>query len=387
LTAISGSRRFLIAISVLAAAVVFAAAAPQERYCPPGTITTIAGTGGGVYQGPGQYPGDGGPALDARISEPCDLLLMPGGRLLIADRDAHRIRQVDLGTDIITTVAGTGREGYSGDGGPATKADLKYPMGLALAPDGGFYIADNGNHRIRRVSAEGIITTIAGDGWTNETFRGRFAGDGGPAIRASLYSPQGLAVGPDGSLYVADRGNRRIRKIAPDGMITTVAGSGDISPLKDNGLATESGLNQPMRVALGPDGSLYIADASHDRIRKVDLQTGVITTVAGGGRYGEPGDGGPATAAYINLPCGLAVDANGNLYIADCGDSRVRKVDREGKISTVAGNGTRAFAGDEGLATEANLSAPSAVAVDADGSLYIADGADRRIRLVCGKHR
>ncbi|MGH8584547.1 MAG: RHS repeat-associated core domain-containing protein [Gammaproteobacteria bacterium] len=279
----------------------------------------------------------------------------------------------------MTTVAGSALGGFSGDGGPATAAALGGLPGLALGPDGSLYIADAGNHRIRRVGPNGIITTVAGTGATG------FSGDGGPATAASLSGPFGLALSLDGSLYIADQFHHRIRRVGPDGIITTVAGTGAIGISGDGGPATAAALNSPFGVALGPDGSLYIADGGNNRIRRVGPD-GIITTVAGMGFFGFSGDGGPATAAALYLPLGLALGLDGSLYIADTGNNRIRRVGPDGIITTVAGTGrfggTGGFSGDGGPATAAVLNMPSGVALGPDGSLYIADSDNRRIRKV-----
>jgi RHS repeat-associated protein len=288
--------------------------------------------------------------------------------------------------DIIETVAGTGDYGYSGDGGPATAAGLASPRGIALGPDGSLYIADLANHRIRRVGPDGIITTVAGTGSSG------YSGDGGPATAARLNYPFGIALGPDGSLYIADTYNKRIRRVGPDGIITTVAGTGVWGYSGDGGPATAAGLASPRGIALGPDGSLYIADLANDRIRRVG-QDGIITTVAGKGGYGYygasgySGDGGPATAARLNYPFGIALGPDGSLYIADHYNHRIRRVGQDGIITTVAGTGSSGYSGDGGLATAAQLYFPYGIAFGPDGSLYIADHGNHRIRRVGRKAR
>jgi len=235
---------------------------------------------------------------------------------------------------------------------------------------GNLYIADSGNNRVRKVS-NGVITTVAGNGVLG------FSGDNGPAISANLGLPSGLVLDPDGSLYIADGGNGRIRKVS-NGVITTVAGNGIGYGLNgDNGPALSANLNGPSGLALDSAGNLYIADSGNSSIRKVS--NGLITTVAGQGRYGFGGDDGPATSAYLTAPTGLAVDSADNLYIAD--DSRVRKISH-GMITTVAGNGTLGFSGDDGPATNAELESPAGIAVDAAGNVYVADPYNSRIRVL-----
>ena len=230
-------------------------------------------------------------------------------------------------TDVIETVAGNGRAEYSGDGGPAVQAALSDPRDVALGPDGSLYIADTSSNRIRKVSPDGIISTIAGDGEEG------YWGDGGPALEASLYFPRGVAVGADGSVYIADYGNNRVRKVDPKGIISTVAGNGQIGQSGDGGRATNASLYHPRGVTVGPDGSIYIADTWNNRIRRVD-PNGTIGTVAGSGREGFSGDGRSATSASLRNPEDVAVAPDGSLYIADRLNNRVRKVCAGGPTPT-----------------------------------------------------
>jgi YD repeat-containing protein len=267
-----------------------------------------------------------------------------------------------------TAMAGNGQPGFSGDGGPATQASLAGIRSIALSPDGSLYIADGFSRRVRRVSPSGIITTVAGNGELN------FSGDGGPATEAAVY-PSGIAVGPDGSLYIADNVNNRIRKVSPSGIITTVAGNGELGFSGNGGPAAQARLFQPHGIALGPDGSFYIAESFY-YIRKVS-PSGIITIAAGSGNPYFLGDGGPATAAGFHS-AGIAVGPDGSLYIADGINRRVRKVSPTGIITTVAGNGEPVFSGDGGPATQAGLGSVVGVAPGPMGSLYIT--ADYRIR-------
>jgi sugar lactone lactonase YvrE len=227
------------------------------------------------------------------------------------------------------------------------------------------------------VSTSGTITTFAGNGTQG------FSGDGGPATSAGLSYPGGVAVDAAGNLYIADTSNHRVRKVSTSGTITTVAGNGTFGFSGDDGPATNATLSYPTEVAVDAVGNLYIADTGNLRVRKVSA-SGTITTVAGNGIYGFSGDGGPATNASLVIPRGVAVDAVGNLYIADYGNSRVRKVSSWGTITTVAGNGSPGFSGDGGPATSAALGYPRGVAVDAAGNLYIADTDNNRVRKVSG---
>jgi uncharacterized protein (TIGR03437 family) len=327
-----------------------------------GVITTAAGTG--MLGG----TGDNGPATSARFNQPQGVAVDSAGNLYIADTGNGFIRKVSNG--VITTVAGSGGPGFSGDNGAATNALLYFPEGVAVDSAGNLYIVDSANQRIRKVS-NGVITTVAGNGTQG------LSGDNGPATSAELNLPEGVAVDVTGNLYIADVGNSRIRKIS-NGVITTVAGNGTQGFRGDNGPATSAQLANPVGVAVDSAGSVYIADRNNHRIRKVS--GGVITTVAGNGTQGFSGDNGPATSAELNYPQGVAVDSAGNVYIADTYNQRVRKVSG-GVITTVAGNGTVGFSGDGGPATSAQL-VPAAVAVDSAGNLYVADSYNNRVRKV-----
>ena len=330
-----------------------------------GTITTIAGTGG--YG----FGGDGGPASQARFHYPAGIAVDVAGNLYIADSGNHRIRKVDA-TGTITTIAG---RTFSGDGGPASQAQLSEPEGVAADRAGNLYISDSNNHRIRKVDFAGTITTIAGTGESG------FSGDGGPASQAQLFYPRGVAVDGLGNLYIADTANHRIRKVDFAGTITTIAGTGRYGFGGDGGPASQAQLREPEGVAVDEAGNLYIADLFNDRIRKVDF-AGTITTIAGTGEYGFGGDGGPASQAQLRHPRGVAVDGLGNLYISDSNNDRIRKVDFAGTITTIAGTGERGFSGDGGPASQAQFFHPRGVAVDGAGNLYIVDQHNNRVRKV-----
>jgi uncharacterized protein (TIGR03437 family) len=328
-----------------------------------GVITTVAGIGTCCFSG------DNGPPASAQVYGPKGVAVDSAGSLYIADSLNNRIRKVSNG--VTTTVAGNGTQGFSGDNGPATSAQLNSPAGVAVDSAGNLYIADTWNNLIRKVSG-GVITTLAGSGASG------FSGDNGPATRAQLANPVGVAVDSDGDLYLADNWNHRVRKVS-NGVITTVAGNAVIGFSGDNGPAASAQLVDPKGVAVDSAGNLYIADGVGSRIRKVS--SGVISTVAGNGTYGLGGDHGPAASAQLWDPTGVVVDSAGNLYIADTGNNCVRKVSN-GVISTVAGNGTPGFSGDNGPATSAQLATPEGVAVDSAGNVYIADSYNDRIRLL-----
>jgi sugar lactone lactonase YvrE len=362
-----------------------------------------------TFAGSGAVPtgaGDGGPATSATMI-PLGVAVDASGNIFVADAGGNRIRKVST-NGIVTTVAGSGMSGlftggFSGDGGPATSARLNNPSGVAVDTSGNLYIADSFNNRIRKVSADGAITTVAGSGNTGFIVGGGFSGDGGPATAATMNYPAGVAVDAAGNLFISDFLNNRIRKVSASGIITTVAGSSAIPGLPvliggfsgDGGPATSAVLDEPYGVALDASGNLFIADSVNNRIRKVSA-SGIITTVAGSGAFGFvgfagtgsfSGDGGPATAATMNNPTGVAVDASGNLYIADSMNHRIRKVSASGVITTVAGSGNigiagGGFSGDGAPAASAMIHDPSDVAVDGSGNLFIADEGNGRVREV-----
>ena len=344
-------------------------------------ITTVAGLPGVFTSG---YSGDGGPATDAELSLPQDVAVAPDGSVYIADYGNRCIRRVSA-DGIITTIAGTGTGGYSGDGGPAIDADIDAQR-LAVGPDGSLYLAEASNQRVRRISPAGIITTVAGNGEID--LEDAHSGEGGPATEAPMGATD-VAVGPAGSLYAADFVHRLVRRVGPDGIMTIVAGTGVAGYSGDGGPATEAQLREPWSVDAGQDGSLYITDLASHCVRKVTPE-GMITTVAGTGTAGFSGDGGPATEAQLKSPFDAAVAADGSLYIADSGNARVRVVRPDGIIVTLAGDGEGLEGdvsdigdlGDDGPATEAQLWGVQAIGLAPDGSLYLAHMPDSRIRRV-----
>ena len=331
------------------------------------TIETIAGNG---VTG---YSGDGGPANEASFSNQTGVAVDHTGNLFIVDTLNLRIRKVDK-EGIITTVAGNGFPGYAGDDGLAIDASLFLPVDISVDSSGNLYIADAGNNCIRKVDTEGIISTVAGNGLSG------FAGDNGPAIEASLSAPTEVSIDEWGNLYIADPGNHRIRKVDLNGIITTVAGNGNGGYDGDGGSAVEASLYNPWGVAVF-DGSIFIADSHNSRIRRVDT-SGIITTVAGNGTFDFTGDDGPACEAALNLPMDIIVDEWGNLYIADPGNHRIRKVDSNGIITTVAGNGTWDFVEDGLPATQSPLDYPGSIALDNGGNLIISDEGGGRVLRV-----
>lgn len=349
-------------------------------------IDTVAGNGTSGYSG------DGGVATEAQLKLPFGIALDDAGDLYIADVGDHRIRKVISSTGVITTIVGNGNACISstdlcGDNGPAITAQLNQVSGIALDDAGNLYIADYLNQRIRKViAATGVITTVAGDGNSCASSTS-LCGDNGPAIAAQLHQPTDVAIDEFGNLYIADTWNFRIRKvIASTGIITTVAGTGTFGASGDGEAATNAQLSTPFGITLDEMGNLYIADFDNHSIRKVISPTGVITTVAGTGVMGYSGDNGPAVSAQLNGPAGVAVDKMGNLYIADHIDHRVRKViSLTGVITTVAGTGVGGYSGDNGLAFMAGLTTPFDVVVDEMENLYISDTGNFRIRKVIHK--
>jgi hypothetical protein len=276
---------------------------------------------------------------------------------------------------LISTLAAHGVPGYSGDHGAAAAAELQHPVAVKVDRQGNVYIADCWNSAVRKVSPAGVITTIAGTGVAG------FGGDNGPATDAQLNHPAGLAIDGSGNVFIADASNNRVRKVSPAGIVTTVAGDGNAGFGGDDGPATGAELSNPVDVALDASGNLFIDDADNNRVRRV-TRAGLIATVAGSGRQGFSGDGGMATEAALDHPSAIALDLAGGLYIADFGNHRVRKVAPDGLIATVAGNGTAGFSGDGGPAIDAALNDPAGVAADAAGNLYLSDGGNDRIRVV-----
>jgi sugar lactone lactonase YvrE len=383
-----------------------------------GTITTYAGTGIAGFSG------DGGPARLAMVDFPLGMTLDPAGEIVFADALNYRVRKIDL-SGKISTIAGNGTAGYSGDGGPATSASLNIPWAVTYDTAGNLYISDNGNAVIRKVSTAGIITTYAGNGTIG------YCGDGGLATTACFDGPKGMVNDPSGNLYVADQGNHRVRIVNSAGLINTVAGNGESGLSGDGGPATSAKIGNPKNVAIA-GGVLYISNAGGSRVRSVRLSNGIITTFIGstagydGGNNpplstemlgpngivplsassmlvadqanarvreltggvvktvagGFIGDGKAATSAALISPQGIAFDTTGNLYLAEFGGNSVRKVDTTGKISTIAGTGVSGYSGDGGPAATAQLYLPQAVIADAGNNLFITDQGNNVIRRV-----
>jgi DNA-binding beta-propeller fold protein YncE len=334
-------------------------------------ITTAVGTGE-----PG-FAGDGGPALAARLNGPFDLGFDPAGNLYFSDTFNHRIRQVDGGTGTITTFAGNGRAGYSGDGGPAVAASLNEPYGIAVDRDGNVYVADRHNHCVRRIDAgSGVITTFAGTGAAG------YSGDGGPAARAEMVEPNGLGLDPaQRRLFIADVAGHRVRVVdLGTGAIATFAGTGEPAHTGDGGPAAGVGIFGARAVKIADDGTVYILERQGSTLRAVDPKTGIIQTVAGTGARGYSGDGGPARLAVFDAPKEFALDPGGDILIVDTESHAIRRIyAANGIIETIVG-GRKGAAGDGGPAAAAGLGRPHGAVVGPDGAIYIGDTENHRIR-------
>jgi hypothetical protein len=342
------------------------AAAGGEDSGPP--ISTFAGTGEAGFSG------DEGAAVAAELNHPYGVAVDSTGTVYFSEYSNHRVRKV-AADGKISTLAGTGEADYGGDDGPAVSARLNYPRGVAVDGEGAVYVADAGNHRVRKVAADGEISTFAGTGVAGA------GGDGGLATAAELDRPYGVAVDGTGAVYIADAGNHRIRKVAADGTISTFAGTGEAGSEGDGAAAESAQLNGPHAVAVDSADVVYIADAENHRVRKVAAD-GTISTFAGTGEADFGGDGGAAEAAQLNHPVAVAVDSAGCVHICDQYNHRVRKVAADGTISTVAGTGEADFGGDDGPAGSAQLNNPFGLALNSVDALYIADHVNNRIRKI-----
>lgn len=335
-------------------------------------ITTIAGNG------TAGFCCDHGPATNAKLHFPNQLCIDRLGNIYISDAFNNRIRKLDVSTGTITTVAGDGTNGFFGDGGPASSSKLWIPDGIAMDTSENIYIADGINNRIRRIDKlTGVITTIAGNGIAGSS------GDGGLAINAELNGPGCLSVDKMGNVYVADYFGNKIRKInTTTGIISAVAGNGTAGYSGDGGIATNAQLSKPGQAFVDTEGNIFFTDAEHSVVRKISSATGIITTIAGNGIAGYSGDGGPAANANLNQPFGLFIDAHNNIFIVEWGNGTIRKVESStGIISTVVGCGIQGFSGDGGPATSAKL-IPEGIIIDSKGTMFIADMDNNRIRMV-----
>jgi len=386
-----------IALAGLAAAALVMA--PAARAASNNIVVTYAGNGQDGYSG------DGGQATAAQIDLPSGVVLDNAANIFVADRDNNRIRKVNAGT-VITTVAGTGARGFSGDNGPSTAAKLKAPTGVAVNGGGVLYIADTGNNRVRKVMG-GVITTVAGNGSAG------YAGDGGPGTQAQLSRPTGLALDGSGNLFIADSGNNVVRELTPAGTISTFAGkawtaksdqtdqatvnqdnnqgnSGDNNGDNNNegekdcqltgnsGPATSAQLCNPTSVTAS-GSTVLISDTGNSQVRKVS--GGIITDFAGTGDAGFSGDGGQATEARVHRPIGVSYDPLGDVYIVDAANFRIRQVTASGVISTFAGTGQPGYSGDNGPAELAKIRPLGGVSADAT-NVFFSDSSNNRVRRI-----
>jgi sugar lactone lactonase YvrE len=330
-----------------------------------GIITTVAGTGVAGFSGDGV-------ATAVALKEPEDIAIS-GGILYFSDQENNRIRQINLGNNALTTLAGTGPSGFGGENVPGASSTLASPMGLAIASDGRIVFAERDAHRVRALGG-GNLTTLAGDGVNS------FGGDGGPGIDATFRLVEGVAQDAAGNLFVSDSGNNRIRKVdGATGIVSTIAGNGTTVFGVDGVPATVVGLDGPSDVVVDAAGNVIFSDTRHHRVRSVGTD-GNIHTVMGNGVEGFSGDGGPAASAQLASPTGLAFDTAGNLYVADFSNHRIRMIDTNGNVQTVAGDGNGGFNGDGLGATATSLFNPTDVAFDAAGNMIIADMRNHRVR-------
>jgi streptogramin lyase len=357
--------RFFVCLFSLAAGVSLQAA---------GTIKTIAGNGTAGSSG------DGGPAAAATLNNPFGIARGPDGALYVCEFSGHVVRRID-DKGVITTIAGSGTPGYSGDGGPAVKAQLNQPHEIRFGPDGALYISDMSTQTIRRVDMKsGVISTFAGTG------KPGFSGDGGSATAAQFKDPISIQFGPGGKLFVCDIGNNRIRAIdLKTGIINTVCGSGKKEPTPDGAaFSPDTPLNGPRTIDFDRDGHAWIALREGHSIYRADLKSGKLSHIAGSGKAGFKGNGGPAKGAELSGPKGIAVASDGRVFVADTENHCVRVIDpRTGKIDAVAGNGKKG-SGTDGPAAACQLSRPHGVFADKDGTLYIGDSENHTLRAVTG---
>ena len=353
------------------------AACGKEGICIPNGNSNIIRNISTLYGTTGGYSGDGNLASNAKLDGPTDLIYDTNGNLFFVDGQNNVVRKIDT-NGVISTIAGNGTQGYSGDGGLATTAQLYVPYGIALDSNNDLYISEIGNSVVRKVDNNGIISTIAGNGNYG------YSGDGGLATIAKLYRPYDITFDTNDNLYIADKASSVVRKVDTNGIISTIAGNGTQGYSGDGGLATSAGLYGCRGVAFDTNGDLYIADGSNHVIRKIDTN-GIISTVVGTGVRGYSGDGCSAVDSQINFPRMVVFDNYGNFYLSESSSHVIRKVDNTGVITTVAGNGTSGYSGDGGFATNAQLKAPFGMALDSKdvgGNLVFCDNNNDVIRKI-----
>ena len=330
-------------------------------------ITTVAGNGGTVL-------GDVGPAVNASLEGPYGVAFDSHGNMYVTDGYNNRIRKINT-SGIITTVAGTGVQGYNGDSIPATTAQIYRPVGITLDASDNIYFCDGYNNRVRKIDVAGIITTVAGNGDIT------YNGDNIPATAAAISNPHCVALGHDGSLYITDCSNHRVRKVNTSGIITTIAGTGVSGYSGDNAPATDAMINFPYGIALDTAENIYFLDSYENVLRRID-GSGTIITVVGNGTTTPLGDNGPATAGSLNGPGGISIGLDNTIYITDAHHERIRQV-KEGVITTIVGTGTLGFSGDNGPATAAQIGLPGGIYVDKNtGDVFFTDFANDRVRRI-----
>jgi DNA-binding beta-propeller fold protein YncE len=338
----------------------------------PKTVATLAGTGAAGFSG------DGGPGIAGQINNPYGLVVGPDGALYFCEIGNHRVRRLDLKTHQLSTVAGTGTKGYAGDGGPALQASLNEPYEVRFDKAGNMFFAEMQNHVVRRVDGKTkIISTVAGTGSAG------FSGDGGPAAKAQFKQPHSIAFDPTGNLLVCDIGNNRIRRIdLKSGVIDTYAGTGEKKPTPDGASLAGTPLNGPRALDLDPRGNLYLALREGNMVYRIDSKAGKIYHLAGTGEKGYTGDGGPAKQATLSGPKGISYSSDGGVYIADTESHTIRRIDlKTGVISTVLGNGERGD-GPIGEPLQCRLNRPHGIFVDKKGLIYVGDSESHRILLL-----
>jgi sugar lactone lactonase YvrE len=339
---------------------------------PGASVRTIAGTGVSGFSG------DGGAGARAQVANPYGLTRGPDGALYFCEVDNHRIRRLDLTSGVISTVAGSGERGYAGDGGAALAAKLNEPYEVRFDGPGNMYFVEMRNNVVRRVDAKTrLISTVAGTGEAG------FSGDGGPAAKAQLRQPHSIALDGKGFLYIADIGNHRVRRVnLESGIIETFAGTGEKEPTPDGAAVAGTPLNGPRTMAFGRDGDMFLALREGNAVFRIDMRAMILHHIAGSGEQGYSGDGGPAKTAKLSGPKGIAVAPDGSVYIADTESHTIRRIDlATGTIATVAGDGTR-HDGPDGDPLRCGLARPHGVFVDAAGTVYISDSENHRVRVL-----
>lgn len=335
-------------------------------------VNTIAGTGVAGFSG------DGGLGTKGQLANPYGIVIGPDGALYICEVDNHRVRRLDLKTNMLSTVAGSGKQGYSGDGGPALRAELNQPYEVRFDEEGNMYFVEMRNHIVRKVDAESkTISTVAGTG------KQGYSGDGGPAAEAQLSRPHSIELDGKGSLYIADIGNHRIRRVdLKTGTIETFAGTGEQGPAPDGANLQGTPLNGPRTIAFDSNGDMFLALREGNAVYRIDMKEKTLHHIAGTGEQGYSGDGGPAKRAKLSGPKGISVGPSGGVYIADTESHTIRRIDlKSGMITTVVGDGTR-HDGPDGDPLSCGLARPHGVFVDSDGVVYIGDSENHRVRVL-----